>query len=281
MSVSLSFGRGSPWYWTFTRGPGKIVRSRSTCAPSSPIVGGWSRGGRLVVTPTPHLRQVVLKALSEIRTVVGLPRLRRKQREHALLGIERLPLDRDVPDPRERAGRDVEDQDRAWRIALDHRRRGANGRRHVAVVSIELCEGRGDIRRAAGWRRLAKSAGQPLAKRSFRHAELASKLHSRHGVRGLEQISKDDAAARELCVELNLFESPEALEVRDGLPHVSHRERPPGAGFQQLDERGLGRRLALDGNRDVGDRPAHVTSPQPAPGRARRRQRRAGQSERA
>ena len=70
-------------------------------------------GGRLVVTPTPHLRQVVLKALSEIRTVVGLPRLRRKQREHALLGIERLPLDRDVPDPRERAGRDVEDQDRA------------------------------------------------------------------------------------------------------------------------------------------------------------------------
>ena len=77
-------------------------------------------------------------------------------------------------------------------------------------------------------------------------------------MRWLEAIAKGHAVARELRIELDLFESSKALKVRDRLAHVSHGQRAPDTRFEELDQRRLERRLALDLDRDVGESDAHV-----------------------
>ena len=181
---------------TFTRGPGRSSEQIDLCA----VLADRRRlvaGGRLVVTPPPHLRQVVLKALSEIRTVVGLPRLRRKHAASTRsLGSSGCPS---IVTFRIRAsGPAVMLKTRI--VRGDRPRPPAARRERSPSCSRGLDRALRGSRRHQARGRLAASRqnrpDMPLAKRPFRHAELASKLHSRHGVRGLEQISKDDAGAR-------------------------------------------------------------------------------------
>jgi hypothetical protein len=167
--------------------------------------------------------------------------------------------DLDVADPRARAGVHLEHQDRARRVARIVDRHGLHVRPQVAVVGVELLlEDPCDFRRAADRRRRAEAARHRAPQQPFGEAGRAPELNPRDGAQRHEVVHDLDAVTRGARLDADVLEPAQAEQVRDRLPHLGHRQRPPAPGLDQFVEDGIVGRAPFDQQVDRRDGAADV-----------------------
>ena len=171
-------------------------------------------------------------------------------------GRDRGPADDfDCADPRPIAGLNREDQRRAFgrmfRLGVDGHRR-----MQVSALSERILEQPFHIGRAAGRRRHAIPVHYDLPQRApiDPRASGARKPDRGDRMNGAELVAQCDASVLERRVHPHILEPSQAEEMRDGLPHLRHRERPAGLGFDHLGQRRIGGFAPLDDEPDRGDR---------------------------